>query len=63
MISKWKIIGVIISSTLLIIYLYLDIFQSDISIIIKLLPSLIIVNQKGGKYIYGTDRHYDSSVF
>lgn len=50
MIAKGKIIGVIISSTLLIIYWYLGIFSSDISIIIKLLPfialSIYIINKE-----------------
>lgn len=49
MIAKEKIIGVIISSILLILYWYLGIFQLDISIIIKLIPfialSIYIINK------------------
>lgn len=42
MIAKEKIIGLIIISILLILYWYLDIFESDISIIIKLIPFIAL---------------------
>lgn len=42
MIAKEKMIGLVLSSLLLVIYWYLGVFQSDTSIIIKLIPFIFI---------------------